>query len=140
MQEIILPTNIDNLFLLPAGPVPPNPAELLETTRMKILFEKARKNYDYIILDTPPIALVADALTLGQFADLTLYLVRQKHSHISVLNIINALQNENKLPKVYLLINDILPSRNFGFYYYYGYGNGYNYGYYDYGKTYYTSQ
>ncbi|MBN1186716.1 MAG: polysaccharide biosynthesis tyrosine autokinase [Bacteroidales bacterium] len=132
IQDIIFQTDIDNLFLIPAGPVPPNPAELLETKRMKILFDKARREFDYIITDTPPIALVADALSVAIYADLTLYLVRQNHSHKGVLEIANSMKNEEKLPNIYLLINDIRPSRSMGLYYYYGYGKGYNYGYYDY--------
>ena len=140
MEEIIFKTNIDNLSLLPAGPVPPNPAELIETSRMQFLFEQARKDYDYIIIDTPPIALVADALSVATYADLTLYLVRQNHSHKGVLEIANAMKNEEKLPKTYLLINDIRPSRSMGIYYYYGYGRGYNYGYYDYKYSSYESK
>lgn len=132
LNEIVFQTNIDNLFLMPAGPVPPNPAELIETIKMKELFERVREEYDYIIIDTPPIALVADALSVATYADFTLYLVRQNHSHKDVLEIANAMKQEEKLPKIYLLINDIRPSRNMGMYYYYGYGKEYNYGYYDY--------
>ena len=127
-QEIIFKTNIDNLFLLPAGPVPPNPAELIETKKMKVLFEQVREEYNYIIIDTPPIAIVADALSVAAYADITLYLVRQNYSHKGVLEIANSIKNEEKLPKTFLLINDIRPSRSMGMYYYYGYGKGYNYG------------
>lgn len=130
MAEIILPTTIENLFIVPAGPIPPNPAELIETEEMRSLFEKAKKNFDYIIIDTPPIAMVTDALSLTTYADLTIYIVRQYHSHKSVLEIANSIKNEEKLPKTYLLINDIKPSKTMGAYYYYGYGKGYNYGYY----------
>lgn len=131
-NEIMFQTNIPNLSLMPAGPVSPNPAELLETDRMKEIFIQARKDFDYVILDTPPIALVADTLSVSTFADLTLYLIRQNHSHKGVLEIAEAMKNEEKLPKTYLLINDIKPSRSMRIYYYYGYGKGYNYGYYDY--------
>lgn len=135
-EEIILSTSIENLHIIPSGPVPPNPAELLETREMKELIDKAKKVYDYVIIDSPPIALVADALSLAPYADLTLYLVRQDHSHKSVLEIANAMKNEEKLPKPYLLINDIRPTRNMGISYYYGYGKGYNYGYYNYYEEY----
>ena len=131
-KEIIFKTSINNLFLLPAGTIPPNPAELIESSRMKVLFEQIRKEYDFIIIDTPPIALVADALSLANYADLTIYLVRQNYSHKNVLEIANTMKNEEKLPKIYLLINDIKVSRSMGMYYYYGYGKEYNYGYYDY--------
>ena len=132
LNEIIFPTEIDNLFLIPAGTIPPNPAELLETDRMKALLTQVKKEYKYVIIDTPPIALVADALSIAPLSDLTLYLVRQNYSQKSVLEFTNALKNEEKLPKPYLLINDIQPSRSMGLYYYYGYGKAYNYGYHDY--------
>ena len=98
---------------------------------MKILFDQARQVFDYIIIDTPPIALVADALSLSGYADLTLFLVRQNHSHKGALEIIDALKNEEKLPNPYLMINDVSSSKSLGISYYYGYGQGYNYGYYD---------
>lgn len=131
LEEIITPTSVENLYVAAAGPVPPNPAELIETEEMKLLFEYARKNFDYIIIDTPPNILVADALSLANYADLTIYLVRQNHSHKGVLEVVNSMRDEEKLPKTYLLINDIKPSKSFGYQYYYGYGQGYNYGYYD---------
>ena len=78
------------------------------------------------------IALVADALSLASYADLTLYLVRQNQSHKGVIEIANSLNDEEKLPKIYLLINDIKPTKSLGMNYYYGYSKGYNYGYYNY--------
>lgn len=135
-EEIIFPTSIENLFVIPAGPVPPNPAELIETEEMKSLFEQVKKDFDYIIIDTPPIALVADALSLAAYADITLYLVRQNHSHKGVLEIANSVKDEEKLPKTYLLINDIRPSKSLGMNYYYGYGKGYSSGYYNYDSSY----
>jgi len=132
IKEVSFKTTIKNLEIIPAGPVPPNPAELIETPEMRSLFDQLRNTYDYIIVDTPPLALVADALALAIHADLTLYVVRQNFSSKNVLEIANSLQKEEKLPKTYLLINDMMPSRNMGLTYYYGYGKGYNYGYYYY--------
>ena len=132
IQEVIYPTTIENLFVLPSGQIPPNPAELINTNEMSTLIKDARKKYDYIIIDTPPVAMVADALSLATYADLTLYLIRQDFSHKSVLEIANSMRNEEKLPKTYLLINDIRPFKRMGINYYYGYGKGYNYGYYYY--------
>ena len=129
-------TSIQNLFLLPSGPVPPNPAELLETKEMQQLFVKLKKTYDYIILDTPPVALVSDSLSLAQFADMTLYVVRQNYSQKDVINIVKQMSAEERLPNIGLLINDIKPSRSMGYNYHYGYNQGYNYGYYDYSNYY----
>lgn len=131
LEEIIIPTTIENLYITPAGPIPPNPAELIETQEMRTLFAQAKEDFDFIIIDTPPIALVADAISLAAYADLSLYIVRQNHSQKGVLEIAKALNEEDKIPRTYLLINDVKPSKSLGMSYYYGYGKGYNYGYYD---------
>jgi capsular exopolysaccharide synthesis family protein len=136
IEECTLQTSISNLWLLPSGPIPPNPAELLETKEMEQLLEKANQQYDYVILDTPPVALVSDSLSLGRQADLTLYVVRQNYSQKAVIKMANQMQNEGRLPQMTLLINDIRPKRNLGYTYYYGYNRGYNYGYYDYSNYY----
>ena len=130
VKEAIRETSITNLSLLPSGPVPPNPAELIETEEMKKIFESLRKKYDYIVLDTPPVALVSDAISLGKLADATLYVVRHYFSHKDVINIMNQLKDEEKLTNVGVVINDLRPSKSFGYNYYYGYSRGYYYGYY----------
>ncbi len=132
IKDCIFSTSIENLDLLPAGPVPPNPSELIETKEMEQLFNEIVKQYDFIILDTPPLALVSDSLSLSKFVHTTLYAIRQNYSHKDVINVANLMQQEDRLPNLVLIINDIKPSRNLGFSYYYGYGQGYNYGYYDY--------
>jgi len=139
IEECILETSIQHLFIMPAGPLPPNPAELLETEEMKQLFLKFRKEYDYIILDTPPIALVSDALSLTEYADTTLYLIRQDYSHKDIIKTVNQIKSEERLPRFGLLINDIKSSRGMGYNYYFGYGHGYNYAYYKY-ADYYTKE
>lgn len=136
VEECIFETSIQNLFVLPSGPIPPNPAELLETKDVERLFLKLKKEYDYIILDTPPVPLVSDSLSLAKYADMTLYIIRQKYSHKDVINIANHMNNEGRLPNMGLLINDVNPSRSFGYNYFYGYSSGYNYGFYDYSNYY----
>lgn len=132
VNEAIYKTSVENLFLLPSGPVPPNPAELIETPEMQQIIRQIRNEYDYIILDTPPIALVSDSLAIAKFADLTLYVVRQNYSQKAVISMANQMNKEERLPLITLLVNDIKPKRNLGYTYYYGYNRGYYYGYYTY--------
>jgi tyrosine-protein kinase Etk/Wzc len=139
IEECVYATSIENLSLLPSGPVPPNPAELLDTVEMENLIEEMKKKYDYIILDTPPVALVSDSLALARNTDLTLYVVRQNYSQKFDIQMANQMKTEERLPQITLLINDIKPKRNLGYNYYYGYNRGYNYGYYDY-SNYYTAE
>jgi len=142
LNESIYPTSVKNLFILPSGPIPPNPAELIETDEMEELFRNAREDFDYIILDTPPIALVADSLSLAKYADMTLYIVRQNYSHKRVIDIVNSMKTDATMPNIGILINDIKPSKKLGINYYYGYGKSYSYGYYyyKYAKHYYREE
>ncbi len=134
-NECIVNTQINHLDILVSGPIPPNPSELIETDEMDKIFQQAMEKYDYIILDTPPIALVSDSLSLSKYVNATLYAIRQNYSHKDVINVANLVQKEERLKNLGLLINDIQPSKSFGYNYYYGYGKGYHYSYYDYKYT-----
>lgn len=135
-DEIIKKTQIENLFYAPSGPVPPNPAELIETEKMAKFMEKAKKEYDFIIFDTPPVAIVTDALLLAGYTDVNLFIVRQRYTSRNTLSMIEQLRNHGELKNMAIIINDISLTG------YYGYGlrYGYMYGYgYSYGTAYYGS-
>jgi len=74
LKSVINKTEIDNLDLILSGPIPPNPAELLDSSKMLNVIKKLEKTYDYIIIDTPPVGLVTDALIIMKFTDINLYL------------------------------------------------------------------
>jgi tyrosine-protein kinase Etk/Wzc len=135
LAELIAPVpGSDNLFVLGCGPVPPNPAELLLEPAVAEMFEYLKKNFDVVIVDTAPVGMVSDAMTLGKFADCTLYLVRQRHTFKKQIGLIDDFHKENKLPKISIIINDVKLKPGYGYYGYgrYGYGYGYNYkSYYD---------
>jgi len=128
-KEVIKETHIDHLFIAPSGPIPPNPAELIETERMKSFFEQAAKDFDYIVIDTPPIALVTDALLISQYSSANLFMIRQRYSNKHVFDLINKLQQEQKIPNMNLLVNDLKIPKYYGYNYGYAYGYGYGYGY-----------
>ncbi len=134
-EDIISPTNIENLDTMIAGPVPPNSAELLGTKRLSELINKAYQLYDYIVIDTPPVALVTDALLISKHSHANIFIIRQNFSPKDTLEIINRLKDKH-LRNTTLLINDIKESKIFGYRYYYGYGLGYGY-HYRYGYEYY---
>jgi tyrosine-protein kinase Etk/Wzc len=138
-EEVIKETQIKNLFYAPSGPIPPNPAELIETENMRIFLEKAKEDFDYIIIDTPPVAIVTDALLLSPYVDLNLYIVRQRYSSRSTLEMIDQLYRHGELKNLAIIINDINLSGYYGYGMRYGYylGYGYSYGYNYYGKGYY---
>lgn len=138
-EQIIQKTKISSLDVITAGPTPPNPSELLIADRFFDLLLELKKEYEYIILDTPPIGLVADGLDLMKYSDIILYIVRQRLSRKNYLNLINDVRNSDKTKNIGLVFNDVNFAPIYGYGYTYGYGYGYGYGYaygYGYGYSY----
>ncbi|MEQ1675579.1 MAG: polysaccharide biosynthesis tyrosine autokinase [Chitinophagaceae bacterium] len=130
IAEVIRPVpGHENLFVLGCGPIPPNPAELLLDTRLDEMFEWLQTNFDIVLVDTAPVGMVSDAMTLSKFADCTLYLVRQGHTFKKQVGLIDEFYQEGKLPKVSIIINDVKLKPGYGYYGYGRYGYGYGYGY-----------
>lgn len=77
MEDVVYTTNFDNLDVILSGPVPPNPAELLENKKFELLLESARENYDYVVIDTPPIGRVIDAAIVAKQTDGIIFLISQ---------------------------------------------------------------
>jgi capsular exopolysaccharide synthesis family protein len=137
--DVIRQTQIKNLWYAPSGPIPPNPSELIETELMSKFMATVRKDFDFIIIDTPPVAIVTDTLLLTQYVDINLFIVRQRYTSRSTLDIIEQLYRQGKLKNLAIIINDINLSGYYGYGMRYGYslGYGYSYGYNYYGKGYY---
>ena len=130
LEEQITPSGVNkNMYVLPAGIIPPNPSELLSSSLLNSGIEYLSTKYDYIILDTPPIGLVSDTLTIGQCASATLLVARADYSPKSNFTLINQIVTDNKLPKCSIVLNSIdMTKRKYG--YYYGHGNYGRYGHY----------
>lgn len=118
----------ENLDVLLAGSIPPNPTELLMNTKVDELFAQFKKDYDFILVDTAPVSLVSDTLIVAKYADTFVYVVRANHMDKRMLSIPDILHKENKLPNMAFILNDTEVSKG------YGYG-GYGYGSYGYGIT-----
>ena len=129
----ILPSDVnDNLELLMAGPIPPNPAELLTRQSLDDIVEILKQKYDYIIIDTAPVGLVTDTLQVGRISNITVYLCRADYTPKENFDLINSLHNDRKLPNICIVVNGIdLSKKKYGYYYGYGkYGKYAKYGYY----------
>jgi capsular exopolysaccharide synthesis family protein len=135
-DDIIQKTSVENLWFASAGPIPPNPAELIERHSMDDFLEKAKKQFDYIIIDTPPAAVVTDALILAGRTDMTLFVVRQRYTAKSTLNLIEEIYRNKEIKNPGVIVNDISMSGYYGYGLRYGYTMGYSYGY-NYGYKYY---
>jgi tyrosine-protein kinase Etk/Wzc len=110
----------EDFHVLPAGVIPPNPAELLMNKKVDTLFEILKNQYDYIIVDTAPVSLVTDTLLIAKHADCFIYVARANVLEKRMLNIANTLYKEQKLPNMCLLLNDTDSTKGYG----YGYGYG----------------
>ena len=125
LDEVIQTTHIPNLHVLTSGPIPPNPSELILGESMKEMIDELKIKYDYVILDTPPVGLVSDALELSQFCDVTLYVIRQNYTKKDMLTLLNNRTKRGELSNVSILFNGYESKAKYGV----GYGNGYGYGY-----------
>ena len=138
ITEQILPSGINNnLDLLLAGPIPPNPTELIARHSLEIIFDILKEKYDYILIDSAPVGLVTDTLQIGRVADATVYMCRADYTPKESFNLINSLDAEKKLPKMSIVLNGIdMSKKKYGYYYGYGkYGRYGRYGRYgSYGK------
>lgn len=140
VKEQILPSDINkNLDLLMAGPIPPNPSELVSRQSLEKVINVLRQNYDYVLIDTAPVGLVTDTLQIGKYADISIYMCRADYTPKVSFHMINSLAEEKKLPNLCIAINGIdLSEKKYG--YYYGYGKYGKYGRYGhYGKSGYGS-
>ncbi|MEK8180290.1 polysaccharide biosynthesis tyrosine autokinase [Flavobacterium buctense] len=129
LDEVIQHTHIPYLDVITSGPIPPNPSELILGDSMKEMIMRLKENYDYIILDTPPVGLVSDALELAQFCDVTLYIVRQNFTKKEMLTLLNNRTKRGELNNVSIIFNGYENKAKYGVGYGYGYGYGYSYGY-----------
>jgi len=138
IDDIVFPSQVENLYFAPSGPIPPNPAELLGTPKMDEFMDWARSNFDYVVVDSPPVAIVSDAFLIARFTDANLFVVRFGYSSREVLNLINDIYKHHEVRNLALVINDFVPRRGYGYGYSFAYSYGYSYGYgyrygYDYG-------
>ncbi len=128
IDQITQKSVVENLDIIPSGPIPPNPSELIMNKKMDELIELLKKQYDTIIIDSPPIGLVTDALLLNKYADSLIFVVRQNVTKKDHLSSVDKLYKEEKLINASVLFN---AAKSGGIGYGYGYGYGYGHGYYD---------
>lgn len=117
IDQIIFSTFIENLSLIPSGPIPPNPAEILSRPEMSKLINMARTQFDYIIIDNAPTALVTDGHLISHFTDLNIFVLRYGISHKNQVDMINQYVEEKTINNVAILVNDI-KINSFGHTYY----------------------
>ena len=126
-DKLIRPSGIHpNLSMINAGPVAPNPNELLAKPKLDELIKNLREQFDFIIIDTAPVGLVSDSLMLNRIADVNLYIVRADYTPKKNIEDATIMYNEEKLKNMYFILNSVDYNKRS---YRYGYGKKYGYGY-----------
>ncbi len=123
IDAVIQKTNVEHLDVIPSGPIPPNPSELLIGERLDQLIDSLKERYDYIVLDSPPLGLVADSLELVKHVDATLYIVRNNYTHKNMLTFVNDKYKRGEVKHISIVLNEYVEKSGVGYGYGYGYGN-----------------
>ncbi len=137
---VVQAPDTENLYVLPVGTLPPNPAEIISYDRFGEMIAEIRKEYDYVFFDCPPVEIVADTSILSKHCDVTLFVIRVGIMEIEFLDSIEDYYRNHKFNNMGLILNGTLTAnsrygyRRYG--YRYGYGYGYGYGGYGYGNSY----
>ena len=119
-----------NLYILPAGPVPPNPNELLMSNNMEHIIELLRQKFDYVIIDTAPIGIISDSFLIVRYSDLQLFVTRANYSSRHCLSTLHSAVRSHKLPNAYIVLNAVNMKGTAYSYRHYGTHTGnYSYGY-----------
>ncbi|GAB2633562.1 GumC family protein [Belliella aquatica] len=128
-EEIIIQTKYENLYIVPSGPVPPNPAELLLKDKMSTFLDHLSESFEIVIMDTPPLGLVSETMDLLRFSDVNLYIIRQDYTHKKYLLMINDLYANDQIRNFYAVFNGMRAGGDIYDFGGYNYGYGYNYSY-----------
>ena len=135
LSVIVPDSECDSLFILPVGAIPPNPTELLESPRFSEMIDTLKEDFDYIIIDCPPIEVVADAQIIDRYADRTFFVIRAGLLERSMLPELDRLYEDKKYRNMAFILNGTRNDQGrYGYSHSYRYGYGYGYGYgYNYG-------
>ena len=125
IDEIIQHSGFDNLDIISAGPIPPNPSELINKQIFVEFISLLKEKYKNIIIDTPPIMLVADSLQIAKHVDVTVYMCRYNYTQKELLTFLNEQNDSKAVQNIGIVFNDIKDAIGYGYGYGYGYGNTY---------------
>ena len=125
IDDLVVPSEFSNLDILPSGIIPPNPNELLQSNRLDQLFAELRQRYDYVIVDSAPVAMVSDTFQLSRVADMTVYVCRARYTTFDLIDFLNQVNEQKRLPNIVTVLNGV-NAKNIGYGYGYGYGASHN--------------
>jgi capsular exopolysaccharide synthesis family protein len=123
IEDIVINAKIKNLAIIPPGPIPPNPAELLGNGNFEKLVNKVKEHFDFIIIDDAPATVVTDAILVAKFADVNLFVTRSEFTQKDHVRMIDQLKSLGTMKNLAIVLNDIPKGRK-GYHNYYGKGYG----------------
>ena len=129
LEDCIQKSHLENLHFITAGPIPPNPAELIINHKMSDVINELKKSYDIIVIDTPPVGIVTDALPIISKVDYPIYIVRAHFSKKIFLKNIQMLKDKKNIRNLSVILNSAGGDVKYGGFKKYGYGYGYGHGY-----------
>ena len=129
IEESITESPVTGLDILLCGPVPPNSSELVLSGRVKEIIDYGKEHYDYVIIDTPPLGFISDALILMTFADANLFVLNTKFAYKQAINYVEEIVYANKIKNFGFILNNVKRKKSNYYYRRYGYYGGYGYGY-----------
>ncbi|AKD01938.1 tyrosine-protein kinase [Pontibacter korlensis] len=125
VQDILTPSpSVPGLYAIGSGPIPPNPAELMLSSKVTHLLEELKEQFDHVLIDTPPVGQVADAFTLAPLIDSSVFIIRYGYTHKSQIDIVDDIYKNKKLNHLMIVLNDAKKENGYGYGYAYGYGYG----------------
>ena len=126
VDECFHESSMQHLKFITAGPIPPNPSELIMSTKLLEVVQYLKTKFDYVVIDNPPVGLVTDGLLTLRHADYPIYVFRAEYSRKNFAQIIDRLRNENSIQHLSIVLNGVdIKKSNYGYNYGYGYGYGY---------------
>jgi len=136
IDECVFKSSLNNLDFITAGPVPPNPSELIISARMLEVLDELKLRYDVIVIDNPPVGLVTDGIRVIKLADYPIYVFRENFSKRNFVQNVKKLMRDNNIKNMSVILNSVdIKKSGYGYSgvydYDYGYGYGYGFGYYD---------
>ncbi|MCK5520568.1 MAG: CpsD/CapB family tyrosine-protein kinase, partial [Candidatus Marinimicrobia bacterium] len=119
IDDVIYKTDIENLYVIPAGNIPPNPSEILGSKKMKEIHEELLEQFERIFFDAPPIIAVTDSTVVGTYTEAMLFVVNSGRTFKELLNHSRGLIEQSKIPLLGAVVNNVSPKNMTGSYYYY---------------------
>ncbi|MGP8217179.1 MAG: polysaccharide biosynthesis tyrosine autokinase [Bacteroidia bacterium] len=139
IEESIIPSPVTGLDVILCGPIPPNSSELILSEKVKEIINYGRANYDYVVIDTPPLGFISDAIILMNLSDANLFVLNTKFAYKASINYVQETIQANKIKHFGFVLNNVKQKKSKYYYnrygYYSGYGYGYGYGYGGYGSN-----